>query len=54
MLKAMRSAFEEARKHPPSLLFVSEFDSVGSRDEGITPDAFRRDGARAAAGITAP
>jgi ATP-dependent Zn protease len=35
LLKAMRSAFEEARKTAPSILFLDELDSVGSRDEQL-------------------
>lgn len=32
LLKAMRAAFDEARKKAPCILFVDELDSVGSRD----------------------
>ncbi|WP_019995398.1 AAA family ATPase [Aureimonas ureilytica] len=32
LLKAMRAAFDEARRKAPCLLFVDELDSVGSRD----------------------
>ncbi|WAJ29461.1 AAA family ATPase [Antarcticirhabdus aurantiaca] len=35
MLKAMRAAFDEARKAAPCVLFVDELDSVGSRDEPL-------------------
>lgn len=35
MLKAMRAAFDEARKSGPSILFVDELDSIGSRDEPL-------------------
>jgi SpoVK/Ycf46/Vps4 family AAA+-type ATPase len=35
MLKAMRGAFDEARKSGPSILFIDELDSVGSRDEPL-------------------
>lgn len=35
MLKAMRAAFDEARKAAPCLLFVDELDSVGSRAEPL-------------------
>lgn len=31
-LKAMRASFETARKKSPSILFIDEFDSVGSRE----------------------
>jgi cell division protease FtsH len=31
LLKQMRMAFEEARKHAPSILFLDELDSVGDR-----------------------
>jgi cell division protease FtsH len=31
LLKAMRKAFSEARKHAPSILFIDEFDSIGDR-----------------------
>lgn len=31
LLKAMREAFEEARKHAPSILFIDEIDSIGDR-----------------------
>ncbi|CAN7445375.1 AAA family ATPase [Pararhizobium sp. LjRoot255] len=33
-LKAMRSAFAEAAKNAPSLLFIDEFDSFGDRESG--------------------
>lgn len=35
MLKAMRAAFDEARKAAPCVLFVDELDSVGSREEPV-------------------
>ncbi|WP_062013021.1 AAA family ATPase [Aureimonas sp. AU4] len=35
MLKAMRAAFDEARKAAPCVLFVDELDSVGSREEPL-------------------
>lgn len=33
-LQAMRSAFKQARKDAPSILFVDEFDSFGDREAG--------------------
>jgi cell division protease FtsH len=33
MLKAMRASFEEAMREAPSILFIDEFDSLGSRDD---------------------
>lgn len=35
LLKALRAAFDEARKAAPCVLFVDELDSVGSRDEPL-------------------
>lgn len=32
MLKAMRAAFDEARKSAPSIIFLDEIDAVGDRD----------------------
>ncbi|CAN7238880.1 AAA family ATPase [Pararhizobium sp. LjRoot255] len=37
-LKAMRAAFEEARKKAPSLLFIDEFDSFGDRESAGDDD----------------
>ncbi|WFR97565.1 AAA family ATPase [Rhizobium tumorigenes] len=33
LLKAMRGSFEEAMRQTPSILFLDEFDSLGSRDD---------------------
>ena len=33
MLKAMRAAFEEARKNAPSIIFLDEIDAVGDREK---------------------
>ena len=35
LLKALRAAFDEARKAAPCVLFIDELDSVGSRDEPL-------------------
>ncbi len=35
LLKALRAAFDEARKCAPCVLFIDELDSVGSRDEPV-------------------
>lgn len=40
-LKAMRTAFKEARKHTPSLLFIDEFDSFGDRESPNSDDHHR-------------
>ncbi|WP_181170371.1 MULTISPECIES: AAA family ATPase [unclassified Mesorhizobium] len=40
LLKAMRGAFEEARKNAPSIVFIDEIDAVGDREK------FRGDNAR--------
>lgn len=40
-LKAMRTAFKEARKHAPSLLFIDEFDSFGDRESPTSDDHHR-------------
>jgi ATP-dependent Zn protease len=32
LLKAMRGAFDEARKNPPSIIFIDEIDAVGDRE----------------------
>lgn len=37
-LKAMRSAFDEARKKAPCILFIDEFDSIGDRDRNVDGD----------------
>lgn len=37
-LKAMRSSFDEAKRKSPSILFIDEFDSMGSRDRAIDDD----------------
>jgi len=37
-LKAMRASFLEASKKAPSILFIDEFDSMGSRDIGTDGD----------------
>ncbi|KGD87644.1 AAA family ATPase [Rhizobium sp. YS-1r] len=37
-LKAMRKAFEEAKKKAPSLLFIDEFDSFGDRESAGDDD----------------
>lgn len=37
-LKAMRASFLEATKKAPAILFVDEFDSMGSRDIGTDSD----------------
>lgn len=38
MLKAMRSAFDEAEKKKPCLLFIDEFDSFGDRESAGDQD----------------
>jgi ATP-dependent Zn protease len=40
LLKAMRAAFDEARKNVPSIIFIDEIDAVGDREK------FRGDNAR--------
>lgn len=40
-LKAMRTAFKDARKHAPSLLFIDEFDSFGDRESPTSDDHHR-------------
>ncbi|WP_311272287.1 MULTISPECIES: AAA family ATPase [unclassified Rhizobium] len=40
-LKAMRSAFEQAKKKAPCLLFIDEFDSFGNRDAPTSDDHHR-------------
>lgn len=40
-LRAMRGAFEEARKKAPCILFVDEFDSFGDRDAPTSDDHHR-------------
>ena len=40
-LKAMRAAFEEAKKRAPSLLFIDEFDSFGDRESPTSDDHHR-------------
>jgi len=37
-LKAMRSSFDEAKRKSPSILFIDEFDSMGSRAQAIDTD----------------
>jgi SpoVK/Ycf46/Vps4 family AAA+-type ATPase len=39
MLKAMRASFAEARAKSPSILFIDEFDSFGSRSAGTDHSA---------------
>ncbi|WP_416356579.1 AAA family ATPase [Aureimonas phyllosphaerae] len=39
LLKAMRAAFDEARKTSPCILYLDELDSVGSRDEPLGDNA---------------
>lgn len=40
-LKAMRTAFKDAKKHAPSLLFIDEFDSFGDRESPTSDDHHR-------------
>ncbi len=40
-LKAMRTAFKDARKHSPSPLFIDEFDSFGDRESPTSDDHHR-------------
>jgi cell division protease FtsH len=39
-LKAMRASFTEARAKAPAILFIDEFDSVGSRETATNGDNF--------------
>lgn len=42
VVRAMRESFEQARRNAPSILFIDEIDTLGSRDGGHGQDGGRR------------